>query len=59
MIDKKKSPDFMTSVELEEAVREHRAYVRRLLAEARMRRRREGQDENSQSSDSQKFNEKK
>lgn len=38
MLDDQKSPQYMTSQELEEAIRKHREYAKRLVAEARMRR---------------------
>ena len=38
MISKEKSPQYMTSAELEEAIRRHRQYTRKLIAEARSRR---------------------
>jgi flavorubredoxin len=38
MLDDHKSPQYMTSQELEEAIRKHREYAKRLLAEARARR---------------------
>lgn len=39
MITKDKSPQYLTSVELEEAIQHHREQVKKLLAEARARRR--------------------
>jgi hypothetical protein len=50
MIDKYKPPQFMTSVELEEAIRAHRAYAKKLIAEARIRRREEKDASESQQS---------
>lgn len=38
MLDDQKSPQYMTSQELEDAIRKHREYAKRLLAEARLRR---------------------
>ena len=38
MLDNQKPPQYMTSQELEEAIRRHRDYARRLLAEAKLRR---------------------
>lgn len=38
MISKDKSPQYMTSAELEEAIRRHRDFTKKLLAEARSRR---------------------
>lgn len=38
MLDDQKPPQYMTSQELEEAIRKHREYAKRLLAEARLRR---------------------
>jgi hypothetical protein len=38
MLDHQKSPQYMTSQELEEAIRKHREYAKRLVAEARARR---------------------
>jgi len=38
MLDNHKPPPYMTSQELEEAIRRHRDYARRLLAEAKLRR---------------------
>jgi hypothetical protein len=38
MLDDQKPPQYMTSQELEEAIRKHREYARRLVAEARARR---------------------
>jgi hypothetical protein len=38
MIFDEKPPQFLTSVELEEAIRRHREQTRKLLAEARARR---------------------
>lgn len=38
MFPKDNSPRFLTSAELEQAVREHRAQTKRLLAEVRRRR---------------------
>jgi hypothetical protein len=35
---KKKQPEYMTSAELEEAIRRHREETKKLLAEARKRR---------------------
>jgi hypothetical protein len=35
---KEKSPQYMTSVELEEAIRRHRELTKKLIAEARSRR---------------------
>lgn len=38
MLDDQKPPKYMTSRELEEAIRMHRDYAKRLLAEAKLRR---------------------
>lgn len=38
MLDDQKPPKYMTSQELEEAIRKYREYARRLLAEAKLRR---------------------
>lgn len=38
MISDDKSPQYMTSAELEEAIRRHREHTKKLLAEARSRR---------------------
>jgi hypothetical protein len=38
MISEEKAPKYMTSAELEEAIRRHREHTRKLLAEARSRR---------------------
>jgi hypothetical protein len=38
MIRDEKSPQYMTSAELEEAIRRHREHTKKLLAEARSRR---------------------
>lgn len=38
MIFNDKSPQYMTSAELEEAIRRHREHTKKLLAEARNRR---------------------
>jgi len=44
MTDEQKSPAYMTSIELEEAIRRHRDYARRLIAEVKSRRAREAYD---------------
>lgn len=38
MLSNDKSPQYMTSAELEEAIRRHREFTKKLLAEARSRR---------------------
>lgn len=38
MLDTQKSPQYMTSQELEEAIRKHREYAKRLISEAKIRR---------------------
>ena len=38
MEDNKKKPEAMTAEELERAIREHQAYVRKLIEEVQMRR---------------------
>lgn len=44
MFDKEKSPQFMTSQELEAAIRQHREYAKRLLVEVKLRRAKEKQE---------------
>lgn len=38
MLDDQKPPKYMTSQELEEAIRKHREYAKRLIAEAKLHR---------------------
>lgn len=38
MLDDQKPMQYMTSQELEEAIRRHREYAKRLIAEAKLRR---------------------
>lgn len=38
MLDNQKPPKYMTSLELEEAIRKHREYAKRLIAEAKLHR---------------------
>jgi hypothetical protein len=38
MLDDQKPPQYMTSQELEDAIRKHREYAKRLIVEAKLRR---------------------
>lgn len=44
MIKPDQKPEFMTSTELEKAIREHQEYVRKLIKEATLRRLKEKQE---------------
>lgn len=41
MFEKPKKPELMTSAELEQAIKDHQEYVRKLIAEVRARRKQE------------------
>lgn len=43
-----KQPELMTSEELERAIKEHQAYVRKLIEETRLRRQKESEEAKKQ-----------
>lgn len=52
MLNNDQSPQYMTSAELEEAIRRHREFTKKLLAEARSRRANSSRADSLQSAES-------